>query len=241
MEMGKMNSAEEVKQAMQKIASPEIAKIMMRFFKTGEGQYGFGDKFIGIKVPLQREISKKFELSLNEIQKLLESPIHEHRLVALFILIRNYNKLRDEKSKKIIFDFYLKNTKYINNWDLIDLSAERIMGEYLLEKTAKEKEIIYKFAKSDSIWERRIAMLTTFQFIKEGKYEDSLKIAEILLNDKHDLIHKAVGWMLREIGKRDLKVEEEFLKKHYRKMPRTMLRYAIEKFNPKKREFYMRK
>ena len=236
-----MNTAEDVKRAMQKVASAEKAKIAMRFFKTGEGQYGFGDQFIGIIVPQQRVISRKFELNLKEMQKLLESPVHEHRLVALFILIKNNKKLKDEKSKKEIFDFYLRNTQYINSWDLIDLSAEKIMGEFLIDKSSKEKEIIYKFAKSESVWERRIAMLTTFQFIKNKKFEDTFKIAEILMNDKHDLIHKAVGWMLREIGKRDQNAEEKFLMKHYKKMPRTMLRYAIEKFDQKKREFYMRK
>ena len=235
-----MDKAEDVIIELQKISSPEKAKIAMRFFKTGKGQYGEGDIFLGIMVPRQREISGKFDLDLAEIQKLLSSKIHEHRLVALFILIKKYNKLKDHNLKKEIFGFYLKNTKYINNWDLIDLSAEKILGEYLINSSAKEKRIIYDLAKSENIWERRIAMLTTFQFIKRGKFEASFKVAGILLNDKHDLIHKAVGWMLREIGKRDQNEEEKFLMKHYQKMPRTMLRYAIEKFDKKKREFYMK-
>jgi len=236
-----MSTAEDVKKEMQKLANPEKAKVLMRFFKTGKGQYGEGDIFLGIMVPEQRTVSKKFDLELAEIRKLLESKIHEHRLVALFILIRNYNKSEDEESRKKIFDFYLKNTKHINNWDLIDLSAVKILGEYLINKPDDDRKIIYKLADSSNIWERRIAILTTFQFIKNGKFEDSLKVAEILLKDKHDLIHKSVGWMLREIGKRDQEAEENFLKKHYKKMPRTMLRYAIERFDKSKREFYMRK
>jgi 3-methyladenine DNA glycosylase AlkD len=174
------------------------------------------------------------------LQKLLSSKIHEYRLVALLILVQKY-KSADAKAladKKEIVDFYLKNTKNINNWDMVDLSAHKILGEYYLDK---DRKIIYMLARSKNIWERRIAVLTTFQFIKNNQFEDALKIAKMLLNDQHDLIHKAVGWMLREIGKRNQKVEEKFLMKYYKSMPRTMLRYAIERFSEKKRKFYLTK
>ena len=168
---------------------------------------------------------------------MLDSKIHEERLVVLFVLVEKYRKA-DEKEKKVIFDFYIRNTGKINNWDLVDLSAPRILGEYLLDK---ERSIIYKLARSKNLWERRIAVLTTFQFIRNNQFKDSLKIAELLLKDEYDLIHKAVGWMLREIGKRDQIIEEEFLQKYYKIMSRTMLRYAIERFDDKKRKFYLAK
>jgi 3-methyladenine DNA glycosylase AlkD len=189
-------------------------------------------------VPIQREIVKKYqELSLGDIQKLLNSKIHEERLIALLILVTQFKK-GDIQKQEIIFNFYLKNTRNINNWDLVDLTAPNIVGQFLMDRNRK---IIYKLAKSYDLWEKRIAILSTFTFIKCGQFKDALKIAEILLNDKHDLIHKAVGWMLREIGKRDLLMEEEFLKKYYGKIPRTMLRYAIEKFPEKKRKRYLQK
>ena len=156
-------------------------------------------------------------------------------MTALFILIKQYEKA-DERKKKTIFDFYLKNTKNINNWDLVDLSAPKIIGDYLLEKP---RNVLYRLVKSKNLWKRRIAILSTFAFIKNNEFDDTLKISEMLLSDKHDLIHKAVGWMLREVGKRDQKTEEKFLKKHYLRMPRTMLRYSIEKFDEKKRKFYL--
>jgi 3-methyladenine DNA glycosylase AlkD len=222
------------KKEMQKLKNPEKARKLAGYFKTGEGEYADGDVFLGIIVPEQRKVAKKYDLSLDEMQKLLSSNIHEYRLTALFILVDKYKKA-DEKLKKEIVDFYLKNTKNINNWDLVDLSAPNILGDFLLNKNRK---VLYKLAKGH-LWEKRIAILATFAFIRKNDFSDSLRIAEILLKDKHDLIHKAVGWMLREIGKRDLKAEEKFLKKHYRHMPRTMLRYAIEKFPEKKREFYL--
>ncbi len=226
--------ASDVIKDLQKISNPEKAKILQRFFKTGKGQYGEGDIFLGITVPEQRRIAKKYKaLDLNEIQKLLLSKIHEHRLTAILILTYQFLE-----SKEKITKFYLKNTKYINNWDLVDLSADKILGEYLIDKN---KDILYKLAKSKNLWEKRISIIATFNFIKNNKFEDALRISEILLNDKHDLIHKAVGWMLREIGKRDLQTEEGFLKKYHKQMPRTMLRYAIERFPDKKRKFYMKK
>jgi len=225
-----------IKKDLQKLANPKQAKLLQRFFKTGKGEYGEGDIFLGIKVPEQRKIAKKYsDLTLKYIQELLSSKIHEHRLVALFILVDKY---KQAKNKKELVDFYLKNTKYINNWDLVDLSAPNIVGDYLLDK---DKSILYKLAKSDNLWEKRIAVLATFAFIKDNQFEDAFKISEILLKDNHDLIHKAVGWMLREIGKRNLEAEERFLNNHYKKMPRTMLRYAIERFPESKRKYYLKK
>lgn len=213
----------------------EQATILQRFFKTGEGQYGEGDIFLGIKVPVQRKIAKQFpELSINELQELLNSKIHEKRLIALFVLITKYKKA-DEAEKKKIFDFYLQNTKNVNNWDLVDLSAPNIVGDFLLDKN---REILYKLVKRD-LWEKRIAIVSTFNFIRENQFSDTLKISGLLLEDKHDLIHKAVGWMLREVGKRKEEELENFLKKHYKNMPRTMLRYAIERFEEEKRKRYL--
>ena len=227
-----------LKKDLQNLANPKQAELLQGFFKTGKGQYGEGDIFLGIKVPEQRKVAKKYpDLSLNPIRELLSSKIHEHRLTSLFILIDKYKK-SDEKEKKEIFNFYLKNTKNINNWDLVDLSAPNIVGNFLLDK---KRGILHKLAKSKSLWEKRIAILATFEFIKNNEYKDTLKISEILLNDEHDLIHKGVGWMLREVGKRNQAIEEEFLKKHYKTMPRTMLRYSIERFAERKRKFYMKK
>ena len=224
----------EFKKDMNKLKNPKKAKLLSGFFKTGKGEYGEGDVFLGIMVPQQREVSKKHRyLSLNDLQVLLNSKIHEYRLTALFILIYQYQKAGN---KKAIVNFYLKNTKNINNWDLVDLSAPRILGDYLI---SKDRKILYKLAKGH-LWDKRIAILATFAFIAKKDFKDSLRIAEILLKDKHDLIHKAVGWMLREIGKRDQITEEKFLKKHCKNMPRTMLRYAIEKFDEKKRGFYLK-
>ena len=213
------------------------AVILQRFFKTGKGEYGEGDIFYGIKVPVQRTIAKRFkDLAFEDLKVLISAKVHEERLIAAFILVDQYKK-GDEKKKKIVFDFYLKNRKGINNWDLVDLSAPKIVGAYLIDK---EKDLLYKFAVSKDLWEKRIAIISTQTFIREHFFEDTLNISEILLQDKHDLIHKAVGWMLREVGNRDLETEEEFLKKHYKTMPRTMLRYAIEKFPEQKRIAYLK-
>lgn len=222
---------------IQKNANEEKSVILSRFFKTGKGEYGEGDVFLGITVPVQRMIVRKFkELPQSDVAQLLKSRFHEHRLIALLILIEQFNR-GDDKLKKLIFDIYLSNTRFINNWDLVDLSALHIIGAFLLDK---DRNILYTLVKSDNLWERRIAILSCFAFIRQNDFDDALYISEILLGDSHDLIHKAVGWMLREIGKRDLKKEEQFLNKHYRKMPRTMLRYAIERFEEKKRHDYLR-
>ncbi len=222
------------------LANPKKAKVLSGFFKTGKGQYGEGDIFLGISVPKIRKLVKKYKkLSLMEIEKLLMNLIHEHRLAALLILVEKY-KYGTVIERKEIFDFYLKNLKKINNWDLVDSSAERIVGEYLY--IYSNEKTLYNLARSDNLWERRIAIIATYAFIKKGKFNDTLAIAETLLSDKQDLIHKAVGWMLREMGKRGgMKELEGFLMKYHKTMPRTMLRYAIEKFSKEKREFYMRR
>src|SRR3990167_2362985 len=202
---------------------------MQRFFKTAEGEYGYGDIFIGLTVPDLRRLAVKYkDMPFDEIYKLLRSEIHEERLIALLILVYNFQK--EEMLQRRIYEFYLKNTKFVNNWDLVDLSSDKIVGGYLIDKP---KDVLFRLAKSTNIWERRIAMISTYNFIKNDMFDDALSIAETLIEDKNDLIQKAVGWMLREVGNRDLKTEEKFLKKHYKIMGRTALRYAIEKFPEK--------
>lgn len=230
-----------IRKELKRQANREKAKLLQRFFKTGKGEYADGDIFLGVMVPKQREVAKKFfsSVSLKEIQELLNSKIHEERLTALIMLVYKYqNRKTTEKEREEIYDLYLKNTKNINNWDLVDLTAPNIVGEFLFRNKEKKK-ILYKLAKSSHLWERRIAVLATFWFIRENEFEDSIKISEILLKDKHDLIHKAVGWMLREIGKRDEKELEKFLIKHHKAMPRTMLRYSIEKLSEKRRKEFL--
>ena len=231
---------EQLKKEIQDLKNPEQAKILQKFFKTGEGEYAEGDIFLGIKVPVQRVIVKKyFHLNFQEIQQLLDNKIHEYKLIALLILIEKYKKAKKDKlERRKIFEFYLKNTKNINNWDLVDLSAPQILGDFLQKEGT---EILTHLANSKNLWERRIAIISTYPFIKKRRFGETLAISEILINDTHDLIHKAVGWMLREVGKRDLAAEEKFLKKHYQQMPRTMLRYAIEKFPKEKRKSYLQK
>jgi 3-methyladenine DNA glycosylase AlkD len=277
-----MASLGQLRNELKRLANPRQAKNLQRFFKTGKGEYGEGDVFIGLKVPQERILAKKYSgLDLKDVQELMKSKIHEERMIALFILMDKY---KNTNHKRICFHFYIKNMKYINNWDLVDLSAPTIVGQHLLNlaqqprlldddrqfflikrlisaslnKNRHQTEtqpifnssksgllrpigILELLAKSENIWERRIGVLATFWFIKNNEFTESLKLAEMLLKDEHDLIHKAVGWMLREIGKRELKVEVEFLEKHYKIMPRTMLRYAIEKFPEKQRQKYLKK
>ncbi|RKZ59662.1 MAG: DNA alkylation repair protein [Candidatus Parabeggiatoa sp. nov. 2] len=231
-----MSTLTQLQKELQQLADPNQKEILQRFFKTGKGEYGEGDKFLGIKVPVQRKVAKKYQaLSLTDIQTLLNSDIHEYRLTALILLINHY---ADDTKKQEIFDFYLRNTKHINNWDLVDITAPKIVGDYLRDKP---RDILYQLARSTNLWEKRIAIIATMTFIKQDDFSDTLKLAEILLNDEHDLIHKAVGWTLREVGKREQSVEEHFLNKHYKQMPRTMLRYAIERFDDKRRKFYLKK
>lgn len=222
---------------LKKYSSPKKAAILQRFFKTKKGEYGEGDKFIGVVVPDIRKVVKSYQdLDLAEVVLSLHSPIHEERLCAVLILVTQYKKA-DAKQQKKIFQLYLKNYKFINNWDLVDLSAPNIVGAYLRDKP---KDILYKLAKSKNLWQKRIAMLATFDDIYHKKSEETIKIAKILLHDEHDLIHKAVGWMLREVGKRvDEKVLLKFLDEYYRTMPRTSLRYAIERLPEAKRLAYL--
>ena len=228
---------QEITQRLFALGNKERAAVSQRFFKTGPGEYGEGDIFLGIKVPVLRGLAKEyFDLSLKDVNTILESKFHEERLLSLFIMVDQFSN-GDRKKKKTIYELYLKNTVFINNWDLVDSSAHHIVGPYLMTKS---KAPLYEMARSDLLWERRIAIMATFHYIKNDNFNDTLKIAARLLSDEEDLIHKAVGWMLREIGKRHLPSEETFLKKHYRKMPRTMLRYAIEKFPEPKRQRYLK-
>lgn len=273
-----MTTAAEVKNDLKALGSFEKAKGFLRFFRTGKGQYGEGDKFFGLTTPELKGVVKRYrDLELKEVQKLLQDGYHECRSAALGILKWHYKKADKAGKKKIVY-LYLKNTKLVNNWDLVDISAPNILGDYLFSycnsgaccrlvpsdvlvahgelraldgtpsaadtprksQSLSGKNILYRLARSTNLWEKRIAIIATFAFIHEGQFDDTLAIAEILLNDEHDLIHKAVGWMLREIGKRDLKTEENFLEKYATTMPRTMLRYAIEKFEEEKRQYYLK-
>jgi len=235
-------SLNKIKSDLKEVTNKKEAKILTRFFKTGKGEYGEGDIFLGVTVPEQRKIAKKYyNLNLKEIKKLLESKIHEERQTSLFILIANYEKAQKEnntKKQKEIFNFYLNNSEHVNNWDLVDLSAPKIVGEYLLNKKEKRK-VLYELAISNNLWKKRIAILSTYTFIKNKDFKDTIKLSEMFLKEKHDLMHKAVGWMLREVGKKDEKILIDFLDKHYKEMPRTMLRYAIEKFPEEKRKYYL--
>ena len=230
-------TAQKIQKYLRQFASKEKAKLLQGFFKTGPGQYGEGDIFLGVMVPNIRRTVKEFgDAPLVEILKLLRSPFHEERLLALLLLVRKFER-GDDGVRKRVYTLYLKNTKYINNWDLVDLSAPKIVGPYL---EAGSRSLLYRFVKSRNLWERRIAILATSHFIRQSDFVDVLALAEALLDDDHDLMHKAVGWMLREVGKKDVAVLEGFLRKHYGRMPRTALRYAIERFPEAKRKKYLR-
>jgi 3-methyladenine DNA glycosylase AlkD len=228
----------ELRRDIRNVASAKRARINARFFKTKPGQYGHGDVFIGLSVPQARKIAHKhLDLPLSDVKVLMKSKIHEERVIGLEILTAKFRK-SDETGKKTYFEFLLKNLDAVNNWDLVDGAAPYIIGPYLVDKPG-ERKILYKLAESKNLWHRRVAIIATYAFIRKGDFKDTFNIAELLMKDKHDLIHKAVGWMLREIGKRDSEAEEAFLRKHYRTMPRTALRYAIERFGKGKKLFYM--
>lgn len=230
-------TASDLREKLHAMADKERAALLQRYFKTGPGEYAEGDHFLGLRVPQIRAIAKGHnELPLAEIEVLLSSPIHEERLLALLLLVQRF-QVADEKMRREIYRLYLASTVYINNWDLVDLSARQIVGGWL---EGRSRSPLYRLARSRSLWERRIAIMATFYFIARGDFTDALQIAEQLLHDEHDLIHKATGWMLREVGKRDREVEEAFLNRHYRTMPRTMLRYAIEKFPERRRLAYLK-
>lgn len=230
------NSLNDLKTELKKLANPDIAAHSSRFFKSGKGEYGEGDKFLGIRVPQTRSVVKKYKsLALADCLKLLQSKYHEERLCAVLLLVQMFTKA-DESLQKKIYKAYLANTQFINNWDIVDSSAHQIVGAYLVQR---KRNILKMLAKSSSLWERRIAIIATLHFIRLKDFDDTLTISRILLKDKEDLIHKAVGWMLREVGNRNLKTETDFLDQHYQTMPRTMLRYAIEKFTEKQRKQYL--
>lgn len=231
-----MSRLDAARKQLRKYADKEKAKLLLRFFKTGPGEYGEGDIFIGVMVPFTRKVVKEFsDLPLADLVKLLRSKIHEERLLALLILVRQFNQAAAPAKEKI-YKAYLANTKFINNWDLVDLSAPQIVGGFLIDKN---RRVLYRLASSALLWDRRIAILATFAFIRLGDFKDVFAIAKLLLRDKEDLIHKACGWMLREAGKRDLRAEEEFLRSNCKVMPRTMLRYAIERFPQGKRRLFL--
>ncbi len=233
---------EAIKKELSKFADKKHAQVSQGFFKTGKGEYGEGDVFIGVKVPVLRKLARRFrdDLELAEVKEFLHSKIHEERMLALLVLVYKFQKV-DEKERAKIYTLYLKNTKYINNWDLVDVTAPHIVGTWLFEQNFSERKmVLLKLAKSDYLWERRIAIVATHYFIKRGRFKETLILAELLLQDGHDLIQKAVGWMLREVGKREQSVLENFLKKHYKKMPRTMLRYAIERLSEERRLQYLK-
>jgi 3-methyladenine DNA glycosylase AlkD len=216
---------QEIQAKLKRLRNKERAEVSQRFFKTGPGEYAEGDMFLGIKVPEVRKLAKEYQdISLKIVRQLLKSSIHEYAS-------------GNESVRERIYKLYLKHTRFINNWDLVDVTAEHVVGHFLRDKS---KEPLYRLAQSSVLWERRISIMSTFHFIKRHDFSETLKISEMLLSDKEDLIHKAVGWMLREVGKRDLKAEERFLKRHYKKMPRTMLRYAIERFPEPNRQRYLR-
>jgi len=226
-----------IQKELKNLSNKEYATRLQKYFKTGVGEYGEGDIFLGIQVPAIRKIAKKYRnISVDEASELLKSQFHEERMFSLFALVDIFKRSNDAEKKKI-YALYLSNTKFINNWDLVDASAGRIVGAYLL---TRDKKPIYVLASSKNVWERRISIMATSYFLKYNIFDDTLNIAEMLLYDEEDLIHKAVGWMLREIGKRDFELEEIFLREHYKSMPRTMLRYAIEKFPEEKRKYYLK-
>lgn len=221
---------------LKKLANPAKARILQRFFKTGVGEYGAGDIFLGIVVPVSRRLARQYvSLPRRDIKKLLQSKIHDERLIALFILVERFGKSNKVEQGRI-FKFYLRHSRHINNWDLVDLSAPKIVGPYLQNKS---RAILHKLVKSKNIWERRVAVLATLHFIRQGDFTDTLALSRQLLTDEHDLIHKAVGWMLREVGKRNEVKLRQFMNRYAALMPRTMLRYAIERLSPQQRRYYL--
>ncbi len=231
--MRPLNDLDSVRSELAELADPEAAAFLQRFFKTGPGQYGEGDRFLGIRVPrLRALVARTRGLPMDDVLALLRSPWHEERLLALLILVDRYRRGGPEE-RETVFRTYLAHTRHINNWDLVDASAEHIVGPHV---SPDDLRLLEKLARSESVWERRIAMLATFHWTRRGEVEPALHIAALLAHDDHDLIHKAVGWMLREVGKRDRDAEVRFLRTHAPTMPRTMLRYAIERFPPEERK-----
>ncbi|MHA1522227.1 MAG: DNA alkylation repair protein [Promethearchaeota archaeon] len=227
-----------IQKELERHIEPEKQAKYPKFFQVFPGGYGEGDHFLGVRVPQIRKIAKThLKIPLEDLDPVISNKYHEIRLCAFMILVEKYNKAKSKSETQAIAEYFLQNRQYCNNWDLVDNTVYKTLGPYLIDK---DKSILYDFAREGTLWEQRIAMITTFYFIKERKFDDALRIAEILLHHEHDLIHKAVGWMLREIGNRHRPTEEKFLKKHYQNMPRRMLRYAIEKFEPELRQKYLK-
>jgi 3-methyladenine DNA glycosylase AlkD len=230
-------TATKLREKLQAQANEAWAEDMRRYFKCGPGEYAEGDQFVGVRMPQLRKLVKAYpETPMTDIETLLHSPIHEERMLALLLMVQRYRQ-GDETEQKRLYHCYLDSTTVINNWDLIDVTAEHIVGGWLF---GRSREPLHRLARSKSLWERRIAIMATFHFIKNCDFDETLKLAKLLLGDQHDLIHKAVGWMLREVGKRDRDAEEAFLQQQYRVMPRTMLRYAIERFPEERRQAYLK-
>ncbi len=229
-----MMTSETIFQTLQSLADPALAKHHQAFFKTGKGEYGEGDLFLGIKVPVIRNVVKNTgSIDWAEVEKLLDSPYHETRFAGFMFLVLDFKKAKTEEAKRRVYDFYIDHARKANNWDLVDCSCRDVVGAYLLDKT--DRSILYRLAESENLWEQRIAIISTWTFIKHKQYDDTLALSEKLMNHPHDLMHKAVGWMLREVGKKDRKVLTDFLTKHCKTMPRTTLRYAIEHYSPEER------
>lgn len=230
---------------LKKLSNPQKKEKNYQFFRAFLGGYGEGDEFLGITVPDQRKVAQKFkDIDEKTLTELINSKYHEARLTGIFILVEKYKKSKKKNSEiipKTWVDFYLNHKSSINNWDLVDSSSPYILGDYLINAPQKERKILYKLAQSKNLWDNRIAMIATMALIKNNEFTDALKLCKIFINHPHDLIHKAVGWMLREIGNRNKKIETDFLDKHFKKMPRTMLRYAIEKFTLQEKKAYMQK
>lgn len=231
----------DIQRELETYSTPEKKEFLPYFFKTGKGQYGEGDKFLGVVVPDTRKVAKKYkDIPYEEIKKLLKNEYHECRLCALLMLIERFKKAKNKPDERIeIVSFYLSQTERINNWDLVDLSAKDIVGEYLVDK--EDRSVLYELADSSLLWDQRIAIISTFAFIRRGDLVDIFRLSEKLLKHKHDLMHKAIGWMLREAGKKDIGLLIEFLDSYHKEMPRTMLRYSIEKFTLEERAHYMKK
>lgn len=234
-----MTSTDTITGELKALASPEKAAHLSRFFKTGKGEYGEGDLFLGITVPEQRNIAKKYkDAPFDVLEQLIRSPYHEIRLTSLLILIYKFEKNKSTEERRYCIDFYIAHTAYINNWDLVDLSCYKILGEWLADK---DKALLYQWANNGHLWQQRISIVTCMAFIRKGDFRDALSVSDLLLGHRHDLIHKAVGWLLREIGKKDKDTLTAFLSSRYPHMPRTMLRYAIERFPEEERQQYLKK
>ncbi len=233
-----MDNIEAIKKYLQSCIDPEKAAHLPKFFQAYPGGYGEGDLFLGVTVPNQRKVSRKYSkiITMDELEELFKSKYHEHRLAAIFMLVLKYERAKTGQEQKQLIDFYLSNLSAVNNWDLVDSSAYKLLGPHLYDK---DKSLLYELAVSNNLWKQRIAIITTYYFIKKDDYTHTFKLADLLIDHEHDLIHKAVGWMLREVGNRNFEAEFNFLIPRYKQMPRTMLRYAIEKFEPELRKEFL--